>query len=68
MTNKPEAEAEETGALKPRRNKGMSPLQGGCSGGGNSRCQGPEAGMWLVHARNGEEPAGAELTTEGRQA
>ena len=46
----------------------MNPLQVGCSRGGNSRCQGPEAGMWLVHARNGEEPAGAELTTGGKKS
>jgi hypothetical protein len=61
MTTKPEAEAEETEVLKPRRSKGMSPLQGGVPRGGNGRCQGPEAGTWLVLERNGEEPAGAEL-------
>lgn len=33
MANKPEAAAEETGVLEPRRSKGMSLPQGGCSQG-----------------------------------
>lgn len=54
MANKPEAAAEETGVLEPRRN-GVGLPQEGVPRGRNSKCQGPEAGTRLVHARNGEE-------------